>query len=77
MMGTWFLGSAVGNLFAGLIGGHIGSSDVADMPGQFLQMVWIGVGAGFVMLLLAKPLRGWMGLADEHAVPPSAQTSRS
>ncbi|MGH8284796.1 MAG: peptide MFS transporter [Steroidobacteraceae bacterium] len=63
MMGTWFLGSAVGNLFAGLIGGHIGSSEASDMPALFLQMILIGAGAGVVMLLLARPLRNWIGAA--------------
>src|SRR5262245_41814214 len=33
MMGTWFLGSAVGNLFAGLIGGEIGSAEASEIPG--------------------------------------------
>ena len=64
MLGTWFLGAAVGNLFAGLIGGHVGSSDASALPGEFLRMVWIGVGAGVVMLLLAAPLRRWMALKD-------------
>jgi proton-dependent oligopeptide transporter, POT family len=63
MMGTWFLGSAVGNLFAGLIGGHIGSSEASDMPQLFLQMTLIGAGAGIVMLMLARPLRSWIGTA--------------
>lgn len=61
MMGTWFLGSAVGNLFAGLIGGHIASAEAASLPTMFLQMMAIGVGAGTFMLLLARPLRGWIG----------------
>lgn len=61
MMGTWFLGSAVGNLFAGLLGGHIASAEAASLPTLFLQMTLIGVGAGVVMLLLARPLRGWIG----------------
>lgn len=61
MMGTWFLGSAVGNLFAGLIGGHIGSSEAGELPGQFLQMALIGAGAGALMLVFARPIRNWMG----------------
>jgi POT family proton-dependent oligopeptide transporter len=60
MMGTWFLGAAIGNLAAGLIGGEVASS-VADMPAQFLRMALIGCGSGFVMLLLARPVRAWMG----------------
>jgi proton-dependent oligopeptide transporter, POT family len=61
MMGTWFLGSAVGNLFAGLIGGHVASSTADALPGQFLQMALVGGGAGVVMLVLARPIRNWMG----------------
>lgn len=63
MMGTWFLGSAVGNLFAGIIGGHIGSSEASELPGQFLQMTLVGAGAGVLMLLFARPIRRWMGSA--------------
>jgi len=61
MMGIWFLGSAIGNLIAGLLGGHMGSSAAADMPGQFLQMALVGGGAGVFILLLSRPLRGWIG----------------
>ncbi|MFO1426808.1 MAG: peptide MFS transporter [Steroidobacteraceae bacterium] len=64
MMGTWFLGAAVGNSVAGLIGGEIGSSAAAAMPAQFQQMLWIGAGAGVLMLLASRVLRRWMG---EHA----------
>ena len=60
MMGTWFLGAAVGNLAAGRIGGAIGTN-VASMPSQFLRMTLVGVGAGAVMLLLAPVFRRWMG----------------
>ncbi len=62
MMGTWFLGTAVGNLAAGLIGGEVAST-VTDMPAQFLRMALIGCGSGFIMLLVAKPVRAWMGRA--------------
>jgi POT family proton-dependent oligopeptide transporter len=60
MMGTWFLGTAVGNLAAGRIGGHIGS-DVTTMPGEFLHMTWICVGAGLAMFAFSPILRRWMG----------------
>jgi POT family proton-dependent oligopeptide transporter len=60
MMGTWFLGAAIGNLVAGLIGGEI-SSDVADMPAQFARMALIGGVSGCIMLALARPVRAWMG----------------
>ena len=61
MMGIWFLGSAIGNLIAGLLGGHVGSSEAADMPGQFLQMALVGGGAGVFILLISRGLRGWIG----------------
>ena len=64
MMGTWFLGSAVGNLFAGLIGGHVGASDASALPGQFLQMALVGAAAGALMLLFARPIRRWMGAVN-------------
>jgi POT family proton-dependent oligopeptide transporter len=59
MMGIWFLGTAIGNLAAGLIGGEIGS-DVTDMPAQFLRMALVGGITGIAMLALARPVRAWM-----------------
>ena len=61
MMGTWFLGLAVGNLLAGMIGGEIGGADVSELPGELMTMTLVGVGAGLVMLILARYIRGWMG----------------
>jgi len=61
MMGTWFLGAALGNLAAGLIGGHTGGGELSAMPGQFFQQMLIGVGAGVVMLAFSKMIKGWMG----------------
>jgi POT family proton-dependent oligopeptide transporter len=61
MMGTWFLGAALGNLMAGIIGGHTGSSEVSDMPHQFFQQMLIGGGIGLVVLLLSPVIRKMMG----------------
>jgi len=61
MMGTWFLGAAVGNLVAGLAGGHMGSTSVEQMPGLFLQMTLIGGGAGVAMVLASGVIRRMMG----------------
>lgn len=61
MMGTWFMGASLGNLIAGLIGGHVGGSDISEMPAQFMQMLWIGGGAGVLMLILFRPIRKMMG----------------
>jgi POT family proton-dependent oligopeptide transporter len=64
MMGTWFLGAAVGNALAGLIGGHVGSGSAAEMPSQFLQMCFIAGGAGLVLILASPWLRRLTGGAQ-------------
>ena len=61
MMGTWFLGAALGNLVAGLVGGHVGGGEVAEMPSQFLTMAFIGGGAGLVMLATSPWIKKMMG----------------
>jgi POT family proton-dependent oligopeptide transporter len=61
MMGTWFLGAAIGNTVAGLIGGEVGGGGAEAMPGQFMRMLYIGGGAGVVVLLLSPLLRRMMG----------------
>jgi proton-dependent oligopeptide transporter, POT family len=61
MMGTWFLGAAIGNTVAGLVGGEVGGGSAEAMPGQFMRMLFIGGGAGVVVLLLSPVLRRMMG----------------
>jgi POT family proton-dependent oligopeptide transporter len=61
MMGTWFLGAAVGNALAGLIGGHVGSGDAAAMPSQFLQMCFIAGGAGLLLIVTSPWLKKLTG----------------
>jgi POT family proton-dependent oligopeptide transporter len=61
MMGTWFLGAALGNLLAGIIGGHVGGGSVDDMPSQYLTMACIAGGAGIAMLVATPVIRRMMG----------------
>jgi POT family proton-dependent oligopeptide transporter len=61
MMGTWFLGAALGNLLAGIIGGHVGSGTVDEMPGQYLIQAFIAGGAGLAMLLATPVIKRMMG----------------
>jgi POT family proton-dependent oligopeptide transporter len=61
MMGTWFLGAAIGNTVAGLVGGHTSSLTSSELPHQFWIMTLIGGGAGVFIMLLARPLRSWIG----------------
>jgi POT family proton-dependent oligopeptide transporter len=60
MMGTWFLGAAIGNTIAGIIGGHVGTSAEA-MPGQFMLMLFVAGAAGVLVLLLAPTFKRLMG----------------
>jgi proton-dependent oligopeptide transporter, POT family len=61
MMGTWFLGTAMGNTIAGLVGGEFAEAKVDQMPHIFLVMTLIGAGAGVVILLISRGLRSWIG----------------
>ncbi|HTV49873.1 MAG TPA: peptide MFS transporter [Steroidobacteraceae bacterium] len=63
LMGVWLLSISIGDLVAGLIGGEIGSGSVAAMPAQFLQMAWVGLISGAVLLAIARPVRRWMASA--------------
>lgn len=56
MMGTWFLGAALGNLIAGLLAGNA-TENVAEMPGQFLQMALAPTIAGLLFIILAGVIR--------------------
>ena len=56
MMGAWFLATSLGNLIAGLFAGEVTGQAVEQMSGRFLQLVWMPVGAGVVLLLLARPI---------------------
>jgi POT family proton-dependent oligopeptide transporter len=61
MMGTWFLGTAIGNTIAGLVGGQFAEAKAPEMPHIFLVMTLIGAGAGVIILLISRSLRGWIG----------------
>jgi POT family proton-dependent oligopeptide transporter len=52
MMGIWFVGAALGNLFAGLVAGRL-----ADLPpAPLFQWVAMTVGVVGVIAVLASPL---------------------
>jgi len=58
MMGVWFIGTALGNLMAGLVAGRL--EDLA--PGDVFGNVAMIIGAaGLVALVLAKPVKKLMG----------------
>ena len=52
MMGTWFMGAALGNLIAGLVAGYIESM---PLPNLFGTVAVIVAASGFLFLLFAIP----------------------
>jgi POT family proton-dependent oligopeptide transporter len=58
MMGTWFMGTALGNLIAGLAGGGFQGMSVGEM---FSAVAKVTGAAGLILLLFARPLRRLMG----------------
>jgi POT family proton-dependent oligopeptide transporter len=61
MMGMWFMGTALGNIIAGLIAGEFDPNALGDMPGLYLQIVLTTVGSGLILLLCVKPLKRLSG----------------
>jgi POT family proton-dependent oligopeptide transporter len=61
MMGTWFLGSSLGNLMAGLLAGKIKMDTARPAPENFLAMLWMPVVAGVLLIVLAPVIKRWTG----------------
>ncbi|MFQ5668995.1 MAG: peptide MFS transporter [Acidobacteriota bacterium] len=61
MMGTWFMGAALGNLMAGLLAGYIESMPQAQLFGTVAAFA---VGTGVLFFVFKKPIR-WLGAGIE------------
>lgn len=64
MMGTFFMGLSLGNVFAGLMGGKLDPSQLSQMPDVFMQIVYLGAGAGLLFLVFSRPMSKLMGGAE-------------
>ena len=60
MMGIWFLATSVGNLIAGLVGGHVDPEKLEQMPQLFSGTAFALIGAAVVLALLIIPIRRMM-----------------
>jgi POT family proton-dependent oligopeptide transporter len=60
MMGIWFLATSLGNLIAGLVAGEA-TSDLADMPRQFLMIVATATVTGVIYLAISRPMQRLAG----------------
>ena len=61
MMGIWFLATSLGNLLAGLFAGEVSGDNTGAMALKFFQVTGAAGIAGVFLLLLARPVRRWMG----------------
>jgi POT family proton-dependent oligopeptide transporter len=57
MMGVWFMGSALGNLIAGRVGGLI---EAVPLPRLFGIMTIVSIGFGLLLFALVRPIRRLM-----------------
>ena len=58
MMGIWFMGAALGNLFAGLIGGKFESLPLADL---FFSVAMVVIFSGLLFATFSKPIKILIG----------------
>jgi proton-dependent oligopeptide transporter, POT family len=63
MMGTWFMGAALGNLIGGLIAGYFGEDAVSEMPARFMTVFLTTAGFGILLALFVGPIRRLIGAA--------------
>ncbi len=63
MMGVWFLATALGNLIAGLVGGHVNPENLSEMPQLFQRTAFSLFIATAVLGLMIVPIRRMMGEA--------------
>ena len=61
MMGVWFLASSVGNLIAGLVGGHVDPTKLDQTPKVFTGTTIALFAAAAICGLLVFPIRKMMG----------------
>jgi proton-dependent oligopeptide transporter, POT family len=67
MMGTWFMGTALGNLIAGLAAGGFQGMSMAELFSAVAKVTGV---AGIVLLLFSRPIRRLMGtLPEDHTTP--------
>ncbi|MGI9090996.1 MAG: peptide MFS transporter [Gemmatimonadaceae bacterium] len=60
MMGVWFMAAAIGNLIAGLVGGHVNPENLREMPQLFQRTAVSLFIATLVLAALIFPIRRMM-----------------
>lgn len=67
VMGLWFTATALGNLMAGLIGGHVSQDSLHDLPTLFMRCVIALMIGAIVLWLLKKPILKLVSECDDNA----------
>ncbi|WP_299260068.1 peptide MFS transporter [uncultured Kushneria sp.] len=57
IMGIWFAATALGNLVAGLIGGHVSAEQVAQLPELFGRCALALLIGAVILMILIRPIR--------------------
>ena len=57
MMGLWFTAAALGNLMAGLIGGHVSPDEIQNLPTLFMRCVIALLLGAIILWLLRSPIQ--------------------
>ncbi len=76
LMGTWFMGTALGNLIAGLAAGGFAGMSIAEL---FTAVAKVTGVAGIILLIFSVPIRRLMGTGEdmpETGDPASAAGAR-
>jgi len=60
MMGVWFMATSLGEIIAGLVGGHIDPEKLHEMPKLFQQTAMSLIVAAVICALLSVPIRRMM-----------------
>jgi POT family proton-dependent oligopeptide transporter len=64
MMGLWFMSVSLGNLIAGLTGGHVNPENLADMPALFGRTTISLLIVAVVLMALAPIMKRWITTSD-------------
>ena len=69
MMGVWFMSISLGNLVAGLLGGHVDPEKLNEMPLLFQRTAITLFAAAAILALLVIPIRKMMANREADRVP--------
>ena len=71
MMGTFFMGNALGNLIAGMTAG---SFSTMPLPKLFGTIAWVTGGGGLLLLALSGPIRRLIGVLPTEPARPVGES---